>query len=162
MHTAVTGRLQRDAQHTARSGAKVASLDKSTWRRCWLGRAAAPRQRAGGGRAAQVFGGLIVGMVVKYADNILKNFANALSVILTVIGAAPLFGQYPSPWFIVGAAAVMLSVYMYSQANMAARASRGPTPPAVPVAPPALIPSSLHPRFIFCYVRAWGAARLRP
>ncbi len=72
-----------------------------------------------------MFGGLIVGMVVKYADNILKNFANALSVILTVIGAAPLFGQYPSPWFIVGAAAVMLSVYMYSQANMAARAPRG-------------------------------------
>ena len=41
----------------------------------------------------QVFGGLIVGMVVKYADNILKNFANALSVILTVLGAIPLFGQ---------------------------------------------------------------------
>ena len=70
---------------------------------------------------AQVFGGLIVGMVVKYADNILKNFANALSVILTVVGAAPLFGQYPSPWFIVGAAAVTLSVYMYSQASLAVR-----------------------------------------
>lgn len=45
----------------------------------------------------QIFGGLIVGMVVKYADNILKNFANALSVIFTVLGAMPLFGQYPSP-----------------------------------------------------------------
>ena len=42
---------------------------------------------------AQVFGGLIVGMVVKYADNILKNFANAVSVILTVLFAIPLFGQ---------------------------------------------------------------------
>lgn len=63
-------------------------------------------------------------MVVKYADNILKNFANALSVILTVIGAAPLFGQYPSPWFIVGAAAVTLSVYMYSQASLAVRVRR--------------------------------------
>ena len=63
-------------------------------------------------------------MVVKYADNILKNFANALSVILTVIGAAPLFGQYPSPWFIVGAAAVTLSVYMYSQSSLAVRRRR--------------------------------------
>lgn len=65
--------------------------------------------------ALQVFGGLIVGMVVKYADNILKNFANALSVIFTVLGAMPLFGQYPSPWFIVGVSLVSLSVFMYGK-----------------------------------------------
>lgn len=65
--------------------------------------------------ALQVFGGLIVGMVVKYADNILKNFANALSVIFTVLGAMPLFGQYPSGWFIVGVALVSLSVFMYGK-----------------------------------------------
>ena len=65
----------------------------------------------------QVFGGLIVGMVVKYADNILKNFANALSVILTVLGAIPLFGQIPSAWFIVGVAIVMSSVFMYQKAT---------------------------------------------
>lgn len=64
--------------------------------------------------ALQVFGGLIVGMVVKYADNILKNFANALSVIFTVLGAIPLFDQWPSLWFIIGIAAVMCSVFMYS------------------------------------------------
>jgi UDP-sugar transporter A1/2/3 len=52
--------------------------------------------------ALQAFGGIVVGMVVKYADNILKNFANALSVICTVICAIPIFGQYPSPWSIVG------------------------------------------------------------
>ena len=63
----------------------------------------------------QIFGGLIVGMVVKYADNILKNFANALSVIFTVLGAMPLFGQYPSPWFIVGVSLVSLSVFMYGK-----------------------------------------------
>ena len=65
----------------------------------------------------QVFGGLIVGMVVKYADNILKNFANALSVIFTVVGAIPLFQQYPSAWFIVGVAAVLLSVFMYGKST---------------------------------------------
>ena len=41
----------------------------------------------------QVFGGLVTGMVVKYCDNILKNFALAVSVILTVLVAIPLFGQ---------------------------------------------------------------------
>jgi drug/metabolite transporter (DMT)-like permease len=56
-------------------------------------------------------------MVVKYADNILKNFANALSVIFTVLGAIPLFHQYPSGWFIVGVAAVMMSVLMYGKAT---------------------------------------------
>ena len=65
--------------------------------------------------ALQVFGGLIVGMVVKYADNILKNFANALSVIFTVIGAMPLFGQYPSIFFLFGVIMVLLSVFMYGK-----------------------------------------------
>ena len=67
----------------------------------------------------QVFGGLIVGMVVKYADNILKNFANALSVIFTVVGAVPLFHQYPSGWFILGVAFVILSVCMYGKSTPA-------------------------------------------
>lgn len=35
----------------------------------------------------------MTGMVVKYCDNILKNFALAISVILTVLVAIPLFGQ---------------------------------------------------------------------
>ena len=65
----------------------------------------------------QVFGGLIVGMVVKYADNILKNFANALSVILTVVGAIPLFHQYPSVFFLFGVAMVLLSVFMYGKST---------------------------------------------
>ena len=58
-----------------------------------------------------------MGMVVKYADNILKNFANALSVIFTVIGAMPLFGQYPSFFFLFGVAGVLLSVFMYGKST---------------------------------------------
>lgn len=56
-------------------------------------------------------------MVVKYADNILKNFANALSVIFTVIGAMPLFGQYPSIFFLFGVLGVLLSVFMYGKST---------------------------------------------
>jgi UDP-sugar transporter A1/2/3 len=63
-----------------------------------------------------VFGGLVTGMVVKYCDNILKNFALAVSVILTVLAAIPIFGQWPSPVFLVGVALVLLSVFMYGRA----------------------------------------------
>jgi UDP-sugar transporter A1/2/3 len=65
--------------------------------------------------ALQVFGGLVTGMVVKYCDNILKNFSLAVSVILTVLLAIPLFGQWPSMFFLVGVALVLLSVFMYGQ-----------------------------------------------
>jgi len=65
--------------------------------------------------ALQVFGGLVTGMVVKYCDNILKNFALAVSVILTVLLAVPLFGQWPSMFFLVGVGLVLLSVFMYGQ-----------------------------------------------
>merc|ERR1711972_159628 len=62
----------------------------------------------------QVFGGLIVGMVVKYTDTVLKNFANAVSVILTVLLAIPLFGLRPNSNFIFGLATVLLSISLYS------------------------------------------------
>ncbi|KAH7624993.1 putative UDP-N-acetylglucosamine transporter [Nannochloris sp. 'desiccata'] len=65
--------------------------------------------------ALQVFGGLVTGMVVKYCDNVIKNFAIAVSVILTVLVAIPLFGQFPSIFFLVGVAMVLLSVFMYGK-----------------------------------------------
>ena len=64
----------------------------------------------------QVFGGLVTGMVVKYCDNVVKNFAIAVSVILTVLVAIPLFGQHPSMYFLVGVGLVLFSVFMYGKA----------------------------------------------
>jgi UDP-sugar transporter A1/2/3 len=63
----------------------------------------------------QVFGGLVTGMVVKYCDNVIKNFAIAVSVILTVLVAIPLFGQFPSIFFLIGVGMVLLSVFMYGK-----------------------------------------------
>lgn len=66
--------------------------------------------------ALQVFGGLAMGMVVKHCDNIVKNFALAVSVVLTVLASIPLFGQWPSPWFLGGVTLIVLSVSMYARA----------------------------------------------
>ena len=62
----------------------------------------------------QVFGGLVIGMVTKYTSSVLKNFALAISVILTVLVAIPLFDQWPSIFFLFGVTLVLSSVFMYS------------------------------------------------
>ena len=44
----------------------------------------------------------------------MKNFALAGSVILTVVISIPLFGQWPSSFFLAGVSIVLLSVFIYS------------------------------------------------
>lgn len=62
----------------------------------------------------QALGGLVVAMVVKYADNILKGFATSLSIVLSAVITAYLISSLPSLQFIAGTGVVMLSVYLYS------------------------------------------------
>jgi solute carrier family 35 (UDP-sugar transporter), member A1/2/3 len=69
--------------------------------------------------ALQVFGGLVIGLTVKYTSSVLKNFALAISVILTVLVAIPLFHQWPSAFFLVGVSLVLTSVFMYSNPSLA-------------------------------------------
>ena len=59
------------------------------------------------------FGGLLVAVVVKYADNILKGFATSLAIIITCIVSILLFGFVLSLQFTVGAAMVIGSIFMY-------------------------------------------------
>ena len=63
----------------------------------------------------QSFGGLMVAVVVKYADNILKGFATAAAIILSCIASIYLFGFEPSLMFILGTSFVITAVYMYSK-----------------------------------------------
>ncbi len=58
-------------------------------------------------------GGLLVAVVVKYADNILKGFACSLAIILTCIFSIFIFGFQLSLQFTFGAALVIGSIFLY-------------------------------------------------
>jgi UDP-sugar transporter A1/2/3 len=63
----------------------------------------------------QAFSGLVVAVVVKYADNILKGFATSAAIILSCIASMYFFDFQLSLQFVVGASLVMLATYMYSK-----------------------------------------------
>ena len=64
--------------------------------------------------ANQACGGLLVAVVIKYADNILKGFATSISIILSTIAAVVFFGFEVTFLFLLGAGLVILAVYIYS------------------------------------------------
>ena len=59
-------------------------------------------------------GGLLVSLVMKYADNILKTFTTSISIILTVILSTIFLDFEISHLFILGTVVVCLSIYLYS------------------------------------------------
>jgi UDP-sugar transporter A1/2/3 len=66
----------------------------------------------------QAIGGLVVAMVVKYADNILKGFATAGAIVVSCIAAAFVFQNSASEseingMFVVGATVVCASAFVY-------------------------------------------------
>ena len=62
----------------------------------------------------QVLGGLVVALVVKYADNILKGFATSLAIVLTCVISVFLFNFSLSALRGRGAALVLYSTLRYS------------------------------------------------
>lgn len=71
----------------------------------------------------QAVGGLIVAVVVKYADNVLKVFASSFSIILSCLISAVLFDFRPNAIFSIGACLVILSTVMYSKPSSGGSAS---------------------------------------
>ncbi|XP_069100932.1 UDP-galactose translocator-like [Argopecten irradians] len=63
----------------------------------------------------QAFGGLLVAVVVKYADNILKGFATSAAIIISCLMSVLFFDFHVSIQFAFGASLVMVSIYMYSK-----------------------------------------------
>ncbi|KAF4072563.1 hypothetical protein AMELA_G00264360 [Ameiurus melas] len=68
----------------------------------------------------QAFGGLLVAVVVKYADNILKGFATSFSIVVSTVTSVYLFGFHVDFLFTLGAGLVIGAVYMYSLPKAAA------------------------------------------
>ena len=62
----------------------------------------------------QAGGGLLIAVVVKYADNILKGFATSISIIVSTVVSIYLFNFQVSAMFVVGVAFVILAIYLYS------------------------------------------------
>lgn len=62
----------------------------------------------------QALGGLIVALVVKYADNILKGFATSLAIIISCIASIYLFDFHLTFQFTFGAFLVICSIFLYS------------------------------------------------
>ena len=89
----------------------------------------------------QAVGGLIVAVVVRYADNILKGFSTSLSIIISCIASIFLFGFVVTLTFFIGAVLVIVSIYMYGRPQQAA-ASKWSSPP--PVLPVSVNPSSTN------------------
>lgn len=64
----------------------------------------------------QAFGGLIVALVVKYADNILKAFATSISIIVSSVVSLYFLNDFElTRQFVAGTSAVLLATYMYSK-----------------------------------------------
>ena len=60
-------------------------------------------------------GGLVVAVVIKYADNILKSFATAVSIVTSTIVSAWVFGFTISTLFVGGCVLVFIAIGLYSR-----------------------------------------------
>lgn len=61
----------------------------------------------------QAGGGLLVALVVKYADNILKGFATSLSIIISCVASIYLFDFKLTVQFAIGAMLVIGAIFLY-------------------------------------------------
>ncbi|XP_035014218.2 UDP-galactose translocator isoform X2 [Hippoglossus stenolepis] len=75
----------------------------------------------------QAFGGLLVAVVVKYADNILKGFATSFSIIVSTVMSIYLFSFHVDLLFTAGAGLVIGAVYMYSLPKAPGGSSSSPS-----------------------------------
>ncbi|KAJ2811762.1 UDP-galactose transporter Gms1 [Coemansia furcata] len=89
-----------------------------------------------GAISLQAFGGLLVAVVVKYADNILKGFATSISIVLSCLVSVWLFDFRVTKPFVLGTGLVIYATYLYGKQSST-------TPPTKAATP---LPTSSDPR----------------
>ncbi|GAA6056080.1 hypothetical protein JCM3770_001958 [Rhodotorula araucariae] len=62
----------------------------------------------------QALGGLLVAMVVRFADSVAKGFATSIAIVLSTLASAVLFSLVPGRLFLLGAGLVTSSTVLYS------------------------------------------------
>lgn len=65
----------------------------------------------------QSLGGLLIAVVVKYTDNIIKGYATSIATVLGTVGSVVWFNFIVSPVFLLGSAVVLVSAYVYGTAE---------------------------------------------
>jgi solute carrier family 35 (UDP-sugar transporter), member A1/2/3 len=65
---------------------------------------------------------LLVGLVIKYADNVVKGFATSLSIVISSCASwfIPSFDFHPTLTFVGGSSLVIAATALYSTANSTA------------------------------------------
>ncbi|KAK4545901.1 hypothetical protein LTR36_002465 [Oleoguttula mirabilis] len=81
---------------------------------------------------AQATGGVIVALVVNYTDNIAKNFATSISIIVSFLASVFFFDFHITSLYLLGTAIVLGATYLYN-ATPADRADRRARPPPISV-----------------------------
>lgn len=62
----------------------------------------------------QMLGGLMISLVMKYTDNIIKNFGSAAAILLATIGSHVIFGTEIGSFFALGTLLVAGSSFLYN------------------------------------------------
>lgn len=65
----------------------------------------------------QAVGGLVASMVIRDADNIVKNFATSISIVISFLASVMIFDFAVTWTFLIGTGLVLLSTYIYSLPN---------------------------------------------
>merc|ERR1712039_136787 len=63
----------------------------------------------------QGLGGLLIAIVIKYTDNIMKSIATSMAIVLSAVVSIFLFGNAVTILFLIGAAMVNFAAYWYSR-----------------------------------------------